>query len=556
MNESNHNELWQVEVSGQIYEAAFNELGEWIGDGSLLPDDKIRKGNLRWTQAKLVPSLVPFFNAKAAGEPMPVVQTTTSFIAKPAVIPSDVTPSLHGGTNTSANPLSDVIPPAADVSVEQKPIKLNTKVCLFHPELSSLYLCEGCGNGFCKSCPKSYGGTVKICPLCGQMCKAVGEVKPKQQQTAMSSTAVSEGFGAGDFLSALAYPFKFKVSLVLGAVMVMLLTLGRGAAGMGGIFMIVSGIFSGMAANALTFGVLSNTIDNFIQGKFDENFMPEFDDFELWGDVIHPFFLSIAAYISSFGPFLLVLAIGFYLVTSAVGDQMDAYKSDLERIPGTQVYAGRELADQSGDVKDVLKDVDQKQRERIAAATEFAEDYETSNTITQPVDEESRQQEELWAAANESRKKSLESAIGKMPETHEQEDAAMIKAFLGLAAPLVVIGFITFIWGLIFFPASCAVAGYSRSFVATINPLIGLDTIKRLGVDYIKILAMGFVLLVFSLVVGVILGAIFTAFDMPLVGNIPATALGAIFTFYLMAVFSCILGYALFKSADKLGLAR
>jgi hypothetical protein len=477
---------------------------------------------------------------------MPVVLTTTLVVTEPTIAPSEVT-------------RTDVIPLVAAAAIEQKQTKVNDKICLFHPDLSSLFVCEGCGNGFCKTCPKSYGGTVKICPQCGQMCKAVGEIKAKQQQAAVVSTAVSEGFGAGDFFSALSYPFKFKVSLAFGAVLFMLLTLGRGAAGMGGVFMLVGGIFSAMSANALTFGVLSTTIDNFIQGKFDENFMPEFEDFALWDDVIHPFFLSIAAYISSFGPFFLVFAISYYLLTSAVGNEMDAYKSDLERIPGTQVYTGRELADQSGDVKDVLKDIDQKQRDRIAAATELADDDEVTSLGTQPtpaVDEESRQQEELWAAANESRKKSLESAIGKMPETQQQEDAAMIKAFLGLAAPLVVVGFITFVWGLIFFPASCAVAGYSRSFVATINPLIGLDTMKRLGVDYIKILAMGFVLLVSSLIVGGILGGIFSAFDMPLFGNLPATALGALFSFYLMAVFSCILGYALFKSADKLGLAQ
>jgi hypothetical protein len=486
-----------------------------------------------------------------------VVQTTTAVAVEPTIDPSELKQSVNSVTVKAP---SDLIPPVAVVPpAEQTQTKVNDKICLYHPDLSSLFICAGCGNGFCKTCPNSYGGTVKICPECGQMCKPVGELKAKQHQAAVISTAVSEGFGIGDFFSALGYPFRFKVSLFLGAVMFMLLTLGRGAAGMGGIFLVVGGIFSGMAANALTFGVLSNTIDNFIQGKFDENFMPEFEDFALWDHVIHPFFLSIAAYLSSFGPFLVVLAIGLYLVTSAVSDQMDTYKADLERIPGTQVYAGRELADQSGDVKDVLKDINQKQRERMAAATEFADDEETTPLVTQPgstVDEESRQQEELWAAANESRKKSLESALGKMPETEEQEDAATIKAFLGLAAPLVVVGFITFIWGLIFFPASCAVAGYSRSFVATINPLIGLDTIKRLGVDYIKILAMGFVLLVSSLIVGAILGAVFVVFDMPLVGNLPATALGAIFSFYLMAVFSCVLGYALFKSADKLGIAQ
>ena len=551
MNDPTQNETWQVDVGGQIYEAAFNELGLWIGEGSLLPEDKIRKGNLRWTQAKLVPSLVLFFNAKDSGEPMPVVQTTTS--ADETLV--EAIPTLHNVTDSSVDLPSEIVLPVADSFTELQTTKVNDKICVFHPEISSAFVCDGCGKGFCKTCPKSYGGTVKICPECGQMCKSVGEIKARHQQAAVVANGVAEGFGAVDFFTALGYPFRFKVSLFWGAVMFMLLTLGRGSVSMGGIFMIVGGIFSGMGANALTFGVLSNTIDNFIQGKFDENFMPEFEDFELWGDVIHPFFLGVAAYISSFGPFLLVLAIGFYLVTSAVNDQMDTYKSDLERIPGTQVYAGRELADQSGDVKDVLKDVDQKQRDRIATATEFTDEGELTLLNSQS-DEESRQQEELWAAANETRKKSLESAIGKMPETQDQEDAAMIKAFLGLAAPLVVIGFITFIWGLIFFPASCAVAGYSRSFVATINPMIGLDTIKRLGVDYIKILAMGFVLLVSSLIVGGILGAIFAAFELPLFGNLPATALGAVFSFYLMAVFSCILGYALFKSADKLGLAR
>ena len=67
-----------------------------------------------------------------------------------------------------------------------------------------------------------------------------------------------------------------------------------------------------------------------------------------------------------------------------------------------------------------------------------------------------------------------------------------------LAAPLVVIGAITFLWGMFFFPAACAVAGYTRSFMATVNPLVGLDTIKRLGADYGKILLMGFVLLIVS----------------------------------------------------------
>ncbi|HQU94107.1 MAG TPA: hypothetical protein PLK77_17550, partial [Pyrinomonadaceae bacterium] len=58
------NEIWQVDVNGTIYDAAFGELPEWIDGGSLMPGDKVRKGNLRWIEARRVPSLVPFFNAK------------------------------------------------------------------------------------------------------------------------------------------------------------------------------------------------------------------------------------------------------------------------------------------------------------------------------------------------------------------------------------------------------------------------------------------------------------------------------------------------------------
>ena len=72
MDQHPNNESWQVDVGGQVYSATFAELGEWIGDGALQPEDMVRKGNLRCIKARKVPGLVPFFNAKAKGEPMPV----------------------------------------------------------------------------------------------------------------------------------------------------------------------------------------------------------------------------------------------------------------------------------------------------------------------------------------------------------------------------------------------------------------------------------------------------------------------------------------------------
>ena len=555
MQEQNLSEIWQVDVNGTIYEAPFHELGEWIDGGSLLPEDKVRKGNLRWIEARKVPALVPFFNAKTAGEPMPVTVTTTV---------SESEPFNRTGEAGQAEAIS--VPEPIATSLNDRPINqpqvenvIDSAVCALHTGVESSFLCDGCGNGFCRGCPSSYGGSVKICPLCSALCRPAAEVQSVKHRAETISRDTTEGFGLGDFAAALGHPFKFKTSLLLGALLYMFFTLASGAGGLGGIMMVGTGLIASMAANAIAFGILANTINNFVQGKLEENFMPDFDDFSIWEDVVHPFFLYIAAVISSFGPAIAVALFGFYLITSSVSTKMDAYKSDLEKIPGTNVYAGRKLADQSGDVKDVLSRLDQKQRERIEGLTASADSIDDpAEKTNQPpvIDEESRQQEELWAIATESRKQSLESTLGKSPETEAREQAETIQAFLGLAAPIVVIGGIALLWGLLFFPAACAVAGYTRSSTATINPLVGLDTIRRLGLDYVKILFMGFILGVMAIVVSGILAAIFAPFDLPSLGNLPAKALGSLFTFYVSVVFSCLLGYALYKSADKLGLSR
>lgn len=546
------NETWQVEVNGVIYEAAFEELPDWIGGGSLLPNDKVRKGNLRWIEARRVPALVPFFNAKEKGEPMPISVSVTE-----ATAPPDTAPAVEERDDVpvSPSPVSSGAPNAGPFDPTR---------CAIHGELESFYLCDGCANGFCKACPSSYGGSVRTCPLCGAFCKPATEVRERQKALTTQAAVIEQGFGSGDFVAALGHPFNFKGSLLAGAILFALFSIGQSAAGIGGLFLIGAALVCVMLSNMLSFGVLSTTVENFVQGKLDANFMPDFENFELWDDVVHPFLLSIAAYLVSFGPFIVTLAIGFYLVLNAVQGTADAIRSDLERIPGTDMYSGRQLADQSQDVKEVLARIDRERAERIASHSDqvaLATETADSNASVDPnasviVDQESREQEELWAMATESRKQSLESAIGKTPETRAQERAEMFKAFLQLAAPLVVVGFITFLWGCIFFPAACAVAGYTRSFFATINPLVGLDTMRRLGGSYVKILLMGLALVLMSGFAGGLVHIVLSPFALPALGNVPATFVASLFTFYFWAVFSCIIGYALFKKGDKLGLPR
>lgn len=52
--------LWQVQVDDTIYSAELNEVIEWINEGAVLPDHKVRRGNLRWLPADKVPELFPY----------------------------------------------------------------------------------------------------------------------------------------------------------------------------------------------------------------------------------------------------------------------------------------------------------------------------------------------------------------------------------------------------------------------------------------------------------------------------------------------------------------
>ncbi|HUR98070.1 MAG TPA: hypothetical protein VMZ26_08415 [Pyrinomonadaceae bacterium] len=554
MSTTNPQEVWQVEVGGQVYEAPFAELGDWIGEGSLQPDDKVRKGNLRWIEARLVPGLVPFFNAKEQGVPLPVlVNTTEATGAGGEIVHSAATHNFPSPESPPVIPAEPAVR-STGVDAEGTATAHDPNFCAVHTELPSVFVCGGCGTGFCKVCPEAYGGSVRICPFCGALCRLMKEVVQKRAETEKRVAAIDQGFGTSDFFRALAHPFKFKASLFFGAVMFAAVSVGQSVTALGGIYMMVSALFCLMLANMLTFGVLANTIDKFAHGDLEANFMPSFDDFELWDDVVHPLFLSIGAYLSAFGPFAIVLTIGLYIVTSSVNTQMNSFQQSVEKIPGTHYYDAQRTVEQSEAVKQALGNVASAHNQQLEDADRAARGETESKPDESVSDRETREQEELWAAAQNSRKQELESVLGKAPDTRAKESEAMLQSFLALPAPLVVIGAIFFLWGAFYFPAACAVAGYTRSFMSTINPLVGLDTIKRLGGTYVKILLMSFVLVLASWFIGSILGAVLGAFDLPGMGNLPAKFIGSLFGFYLSVVFSCVIGYAMFKKSDALAI--
>jgi hypothetical protein len=569
MNETFYLEMWQIEVGGQIYEANFEEMTQWISEGSLLPQDKVRRGNLRWIEAQRIPELLTFFNAKAKGEPFPVMTSTIGAAVPETHLPEQTvtkqaqepikadTPNQYQEFSNFAKSLEQVnisksyalpnVEKQQSSPTEMPPI---AEFCGLHSDAPTAYYCETCCNAICKICPKSYGGNVRICPFCGAMCKSIGKIREEFQQNTQNKNDYGASFGFTDFGRALAKPFKHKFSFIVGAAMFMFFSLGQSAAGIGGMFFVVAALMSFMMANMLTFGILANTISNFSQGKLDKDFMAQFEDFSIWDDVVHPFFLSIGAYLSSFGPFILVCIAGVYLVYSSVAMQNDAFKAQVEKIPGTDYYDTSKTVKQSDEVKKLLEGVRDQNAERLNQQQQLMQGGEPVINPNEDV------MEQMQKNAEESRRKQVEAVTGTSPEAEKLQNDQFNRAVAKLPSVLIIAGFLSLLWGIFYFPAACAVAGYTSSFGASLNISVGLDTIKRLGLDYVKILAMFIVITICMGIISAFLSSILAPFDLPKLGNIPAKVVISFFTFYFSIVFSCILGYAIFKNADKLKIYR
>ena len=575
MNADESTEIWQIESNGLVIDADFEDITKLIERGSLLRMDRVRKGDLRWIEAGKVPALISVFNAKDGDEPPKPVVTLTKL----------------GGPSAPANSnIVNALPVAQfeEEAATAPPTFIGDPMCSRHADLLAVYICGTCFSHFCKACPASYGGTVKICPYCGAMCESIAEVEAAKTQAAKYAVSRSSGFGFSDFAEALVYPFKFKASLIIGAVMFMLFSIGQSATGFGGIVMMGSALACYLLANTLTFGVLSNTIENFAQGKIGEDFMPSFDDFSVWDDVIRPFFLSIGAWAVSFGPLIILLIATFFFIADAVNKEMNPVQSDAAQVVVPQLPLAEKAASQSQAVRELLNKTNEDQKRRVAqmereeSESDQEIQYQQPPTSIAPEAEEYNRKSKLLAEsqnrtptdnnempavdeseqavlrANEliqqTQKAQLESVVGKTPETKAEERSELIKQLLGYGAIFLLGAGVCLLWGLFYFPAACAVAGYTQSFGATINPTVGLDTIRRLGFDYVKILLMSLVILIMSVIIGGIFGIVLSAFNLPGVGNIPAKAVGSLFTFYFTVVFSCILGFAMFKASDRLRL--
>ena len=492
------NEKWQVEVNGNVYDCEFAELEQWIADRALLPEDHVRRAERGWVKAGRVPVLQKFFAGEKTQNPAAAVTSTAS-----SNLPT-LTPAVK------------------------------SDACHFHQDETASYLCRACGKLFCKACPKSYG-TVRICPVCGEMCRPFSEAQAKINQSAARDRARRQGYNLTDFGKAWVYPFKFWQSLALGALFVAFLSLG--------------GFFGFLLANAILFGCIAQAVSFVAQGDFEQNFMPDFDNFNVWDGVARPFLLSLGVLLVSYLPTGLLLFALFFSVLNSLANPLAVIKSQQEN----SAAAVKESVSTQ-----IL--LDPKEAEKHLSAGDIAN---PARSPQPPVEQKdlnallNGNPEEKAAAVQKIEEMSGKTSGDVPPAAQKTDSQIMYSIFEPIfkSSPLIILLLIiSLLWAIFYLPMALTIAGYTRSLAATLNPLVGIGTMRKMGGVYVAAFFFCLIVQGANLLLSGFIGYLTKPFELPLVGNLPGGFLTAMCSFYFSLVIAFLLGSALYKTADKLGI--
>lgn len=425
------NEIWQVEIEGQIYEADTETMKSWVQGGYVQPGDKVKRGNLAWTEARNIPMIRNLLGA-GAGQATPAqvggtAQSSGAMYQQPSYGGgSSGHSSSHHSTSTTGTSASygtvgsggATGSQAASYAAYSQPGTggVATAVCHNHPQTAPDYICGGCGAVLCKGCVNSVASGA-ICTLCGQLCQKYAEVTKQMQRQAFQKS----GFGMEDLIQSLTYPLKHFVMFAVAAVAIT-----------------AFGFIHDGLANLMMVGYISIIIRRIADGRVDEAVLLDFEDMRGVG------FLGISIWLIIFGPAVVI------------------------RTTGIDETIGMSLG----------------------AAPLF-----------------------LWPFS------------------------------FGL------LGVLAILWAVFYYPMALLVAGFSQSFGAVLNPLVGLDTIKRMGGVYVKVWLMYFGIEVVFVILKVV-GAIAGILNLPIIGYAAFKPL----EFFFNTMIACVLGLSIFKCADRLGV--
>jgi hypothetical protein len=502
-------EIWQVSTPDGVFQTDLPTLKQWVAEGVVLPTDRVRKGSLNWIDAGRAPILRRVFSGE---EQVEVIEPTAHADDASATPQSGPDLGLPGDEAARAGFASDPgVPAAADAHAPHgaqwaEPLLTGAPAlsssCHFHPLQAATLVCRTCNVTFCRACPNRVGtSSVLLCALCGGFCDPLEILT---ERLALYERQ-GEGFGLSDLQQALAYPFRHLASLLGGA-----LLYG---------FLLLAGMRGQLLATALVFGCISLVVRRVGYGNMSRDFLPDFSEFSFWDDVIVPCALGVGVTVVTLGPTLL-------LVGALLFGWLNGPKSPSRlALPGGGV---EQAAEENG------------------AVTQ--DDMGTLINGGTAGDE----------AALEKKVNSMRpgAQMASRLEETKQDDAVFGIASGLLKRPglILVLGLVALGWAAFYHPMALLVAGWTESLKSVLNPLVGLDTMRHMGLVYFKAFGMYAGVQFVAFLLTWVVGLVTAPFNMPLVGNLPGTFLGGIVTFYTSLVIACLLGLALFKSADRLGI--
>lgn len=494
-------EIWEVETQDGVYMADLPTLKQWVAEGVVLPTDRVRKGTLNWIEAGLAPRLRPVF---AGEERVEIVAPTP----QAAHVNADARPEETTAETAAADETSPNMGLAGDEAHFQPDAPALSSACHFHPLQAATVFCRTCNSTFCRACPNRVGtSSVLLCGLCGGFCDPLELLTERLELYGRQS----EGFGLGDFRTALVYPFKHLGSLLGGALLYGVLLL--------------AGMRAQLLASALVFGCISLVVRRVAYGNLKRDFLPDFSEFSFWDDVVVPCALGLGVTLVTLAPALILVGM---LIFGWVGTASAPQLLPTDH-PALAAAEGREMKDEP-----VFKPEDMSLLAEGGTKEQEAE-------LQKKVDS-------MRPGAGMARQ--LEASKGG------EEHAAVYACRLLLEHPglVLLLGLFALGWAVFYYPMALLVAGWTESLKSVLNPLVGLDTIRHMGSNYFKAFLMYLAVQVVALVFHVGVGVLTAPFNMPLVGNLPGTFLGGVVTFYTSLVVACLLGLSLFKSADRLGI--
>lgn len=496
-------ELWRVQTADGVQEIDLATLKSWINAGAVLPHDKVTKGNRAWLEAGRVPVLQRTFSgeealdALLAGESLPNVALPvfSAPLLADATLPSvPNTPQVAPVVNSTAAPSTFSKPVAASAPAKTLvSTQSEVETCAQHTDQKPQYICSECQVLQCRTCIKLLGG-IAICGACGAMCREYAVVQAKVQRAAQRTA----GLDLADVGRALIYPAQGGLIMIFAAFFyAALYAIGW-----------VTWVFS----FGLLFGYVSRTIRQVSWGRRVESATTQSLDFSFADDIIAPFGRGVCVLLVSWGPLALL---GFMLFTGLVGSY-----------------------DRQGDAKKQAEDA-----------------LKNEAMMRQALDR--GRPDEIAAAAKEVRNEINNLSSG----SKTQSDGVIMKDMVTLinshATPnIIIVSILALVWGIFYYPVALMVSGHTESATATLNPLVGLDTVRHLGLDYVLVFVVYLAVMGLYVFLSSLMFQWLAPFDLPLVGNVLGRFADGVLTFYANLVIACGLGLTLYKCAGKLGLAH